>query len=275
MKLGCLDFNFNYLPFPAAAAKLGTYSFMALARLGVVKRYRYINRALGKISQMGFDGVQVMCEDVRQMPLKPEQLSILCSELNLPITALGGYTNFFDSGRMDRFRKVIDYAAEAGTKIVCTHSGKGADTKAMMENTASAVDYASSRGIIIALENSPLHSVSTPDDVLAVLKEIPGLRINLDPANFYLSGADPVDAARALKKRVAHVHAKDAAKPFRFVPLGRGEVPWHGIIRALRNYAGFIVIEHESGGNPLACTKESKHYLEKELKSYDFSVKIL
>ncbi len=265
MKLGCLDFNFSYLPFPASAAKLGTYSFMALARLGIARRYRYARRSLELISRLGFEGAQVMCQDVKQMPMKAEQLSALCSDLNIAITSLGGYMDFFDSGVMERFESVIDYAAASGAGIVCTHSGRGNDIKIMVENMASAVDYASSHGIIIALENSPLHSIATADGVLALIREIPGLRVNLDPANFALSGVTPAEAAEELKKYIVHAHAKDV-KGLSFVPVGKGDVPWEQLIRALRGYGGFMVIEHEGSGNPLTETLESKSYLENLMK---------
>ena len=267
MKLGCLDYNFNFLPFPASAAKLGTYSFMALARLGFIKRYRYATRALQEISQLGFEGVQVMCEDVGHMPLKPSQLEELSYDLNLEITSLGGYTDFFDKSKMQRFRNVIDYAAEAGTKIVCTHSGKGNNKKIMSKNLANAVEYAASRGIIIALENSPLHSVSTITDVLQLLKEVPSLRLNFDPANFNLANVDAIVAAKKLGRYFVHVHAKDSIKPFSFPPIGKGEVPWPHLLQELKTfYDGYLVVEFEGHGDPLAATIHDKAYLERELK---------
>ncbi len=268
MKLGCLDYNFNFLPFPGSMAKLGTYSFMGLAKLGVVKRYRYVSSSLKLISRMGFEGVQVMCEDVDQMSLGPEQLSELADELGLSITSLGGYTNFFVKNRMKIFRKVVDYAAEAGAEIVCTHSGKGEDRKVMLGNLAAAVDYASSNGITIALENSPLHAASTLADVSAILKEVPKLCVNFDPANFNLSGTDVIEAAEKLAGRIVHVHAKDSSKPFSFPVLGKGEVPWPELLRKLKKfYDGYLVVEYEGKGNPIKATMESRSYLERELKT--------
>jgi len=263
MKLGCLDYNFNYLPFHGSAAKAGTYFFMGLARLGVVKRYRYTSRALQKISQLGFSGVQVMCENVRQMSLKPEELSALCSDLNLEITSLGGYTNFFDNSKMGKFKAVIEYAHDAGVKIICTHSGKGRESDVMLENFSSMVDEAAAHGVTIALENSPLHAVSTLEDVLSVTEAIPNLRLNFDPANFNLSGVDAVNAAKSLADKIVHVHAKDSIKPFSFPPIGKGEVLWPALINELKkSYEGYLVVEFEGRGNPLQQTIQDKAYLE-------------
>lgn len=269
MKLGCLDYNFNFLPFPESKAKLGTYSFMALAKIGIIKRYRYTKLALQKISQMGFAGVQVMCEDANQMCLGPEQLNEFADELDLSITSLGGYTNFFDKEKMDVFREVIEYAAEADVEIVCSHSGMGKNRKAMMRNLAEAVDHAAEHGITIALENSPLHAVSTIDDVLSVIKKIPKLRLNFDPANFNLAGEDTAEAAKKLGKYFVHVHAKDSIRPFSFPPLGKGGVPWPEILGILKkqNYGGFLVVEFEGHGNPIKQTVEDKNYLEKFMKT--------
>ena len=36
------------------------------------------------------------------------------------------------------------------------------------------------------------------------------LAVNLDPANLLMNGFDPYAAARALDRRIAHAHAKDA-----------------------------------------------------------------
>lgn len=268
MKLGCLDYNFNFLPFPSGIAKVGTYSFMGLARLEIIKRYRYTSMALRLISQMGFAGVQIMCEDVNHMPLKPNELEDLCFDLNLEITSLGGYTNFFDKEKMEVFREVIDYAAEAGAGIVCTHSGKGNNRKAMMHNLAEAVDHAAEHEITIALENSPLHSVSTIDDVLSAIKKIPKLRLNFDPANFNLANVDTLEAVKKLGKYFVHVHAKDSVRPFSFPPIGKGEVPWPQLLRALdKFYHGYLVIEFEGRGDPLLQTQQDKAYLEKLIKS--------
>ena len=138
----------------------------------------------------------------------------------------------------------------------------------MLENIAKAVDYAESCGIVIALENSPLHAISTIDDVLSVLKEIPKLRLNFDPANFNLSGMDTIEAVTKLGKYFVHVHAKDSIRPFSFPPLGKGEVPWTELIKILKkqNYNGYLVVEFEGKGNPIGQTLEDKRYLEELMK---------
>lgn len=265
MKVGCLDYNFNYLPVPSKASRLGTYSSMGLARLGVVKRYRYTKLALRKISQLGFGGAQVMCEDVNHMTMKPHELADFCYNLDLDITSLGGYANFFDG--VEKFIKVIDYAAEAGVQIVCTHSGSGENKKIMMKNIAKAVDYAASHGVIIALENSPLHAVKTVNDVLSVLKEMPKLRLNFDPANFSLANVDTLEAVKKLGKYFVHVHAKDSRRPFSFPPIGKGEVPWPQLLAELNKfYKGYLVIEFEGRGDPLLQTAQDKAYLENIIK---------
>jgi inosose dehydratase len=85
----------------------------------------------------------------------------------------------------------------------------------------------------------------------------------LDTGHATWAGADPVDLARRHRARIAHVHAKDlradvaarsAAGDWSFlrsvlegvytVP-GDGEVDYVGVFRALRGYAGWVVIEAE------------------------------
>jgi len=269
MKLGCLDYTFNYLPMPSSMPLLSTGMFSLLNKTRLVKKHRYMKRAIKKISYLGFQGIQIMCLDVKQMPLKAAELKRTCSDARLELSSIGGYSDFF-SGNCKSFFSILDYAAEAGADIVCTHSGKFGEWNLLEEQLAETVDYATSRGMCIAIENSPHSMIRTSSDLLEITRKTTGLKVNLDPANLVISGGDAVDAVVRLKKKIVQTHVKDVIKRsgcFDFVALGEGILPYKEYLRALSRsgFRGFLILEYEGRGNPLTAIERGAEYLKMEL----------
>jgi L-ribulose-5-phosphate 3-epimerase len=94
------------------------------------------------------------------------------------------------------------------------------------------------------------------------------LAANLDPANLLMNGFDPYAAARALGRRIAHAHAKDAraaatSRASQEVPLGHGDIDWMQFLAVLEEveYHGWLAVERESGENRVADTANGVDFL--------------
>ena len=233
-----------------------------MSKLHLGSYHRYLDSALALIASLGIKGVQVMCTHPRQMPHAPQQLARRAAGLGLAITSLGAYHNIM--GQTDEFVQAIDYAADADVAIVCTHSGTGS-WSALVSSLQQLCDRAASRGVAVALENSPLHLVKTTEDLRRAAVAVKKLRINLDPANLNCAGSDPVAAPLVLGRKIVHTHAKDSVRnTLQFPELGKGDVPFAAYLRNLKRsgYRGYLVIEHEGPSHPLDAVRKGKVFLE-------------
>lgn len=132
--------------------------------------------------------------------------------------------------------------------------------------------FAKAHGIKIAFEAHPGFLVYNPYTMLK-LRENCGSNLgsNIDPSHFWWQGIDPLQAVRALKGCIYHVHAKDTRIDpanmafnggldtrhygneaertwiFRTVGYGHGESWWRDFVSVLRTYGydGALSIEHE------------------------------
>ena len=133
-------------------------------------------------------------------------------------------------------------------------------------------EFAASKGVRICFEMHPGFVVYNPETLLKV-REACGEAIgaNFDPSHLFWQGIDPIEAVRALKGAIYHVHAKDTrvdpanarvngvldtktydkvyerSWSFRTVGYGHGEQFWRDFISTLRavGYDGALSIEHE------------------------------
>jgi sugar phosphate isomerase/epimerase len=181
---------------------------------------------------------------------------------------------------IDREKRVLEIAAELGTKIVTTHIGVVPDDKncRQYENMHKVcyelAHFADSIGGRFAVETGP-EKAAVLKDFLDSLQSR-GVSVNLDPANLVMcAGDNPVEAVYILKDYIVHTHAKDGIQLmpfdtrrlyapsyfglepgchdcFKEVPLGEGGVDWPGYIKALKDigYDGYLTIERECGDRP-------------------------
>jgi sugar phosphate isomerase/epimerase len=139
------------------------------------------------------------------------------------------------------------------------------------ETAALAASYGVTK---IALEMHPGFCVYNPRTLMQLREAVgPAIGANFDPSHLVWQGIDPVEAIKAMKGAIHHVHAKDtridAANVavngvlettryddfigrgwvFRTVGYGTDEKAWRDIISTLRatGYDNAISIEHEDG----------------------------
>lgn len=114
-----------------------------------------------------------------------------------------------------------------------SHEGKGNEVK---ECLSQAVKYAAERGFRLYHENELGIYGESPESCLELIKET-GIGCVYDPANFVLSGYDPVFAADMLAPFSDFYHVKDARASGEIVPAGAGE----GALRALLKRDGVLL----------------------------------
>ncbi|MDE0120696.1 MAG: TIM barrel protein [bacterium] len=131
-------------------------------------------------------------------------------------------------------------------------------------NLKRLVAQSGEEGLEVALHQHWGMAVERPQHLERVLANT-DVSLCLDTGHMFLAGIDPLEVARSVPDRVAHVHLKDVEDsaasrvragevPFReavksglFRPLGAGDVDIRGVITALESagYQGWYVIEQD------------------------------
>jgi inosose dehydratase len=141
----------------------------------------------------------------------------------------------------------------------------------MVTNLDRLADAAAGRGVSAVLHPHVGTMVETRADVDRVLAES-SIPLCLDTGHLLIGGTDPVELARALPHRVAHVHLKDvdgalaarvrsgeltyteAVAQGMYTPLGQGDAGIAEIVSTLRDsdFDGWFVLEQDTvlGGEP-------------------------
>jgi sugar phosphate isomerase/epimerase len=155
---------------------------------------------------------------------------------------------------IDHVKRWVDLAAEMHAPTIRIFAGdlqKGTSEQDARRWCIDAIhracEHAASCGIFLALEN---HGgiVSTPDQILAIVREIKSdwFGVNLDTGNFH--GADPYAELAQLAPYAVVVQVKVEMSPGgkkQRADLGR-------IVKLLRDvrYQGYVVLEHEAAEDP-------------------------
>lgn len=165
----------------------------------------------------------------------------------------------------DLARGAIDLAADLGAECVQLagyfsfyETATPASRDWFVDGATQAVALGAERGIVLALENVDGVDVTSVDDALPLVREVPGLRLYVDVGNLAGNGCDVVrQLARALPFTYA-VQLKDARPgEFRRVPFGSGTVPFDDVFEFLHSvgYTGNLSVEmwNDDGDPDLAA----------------------
>ena len=146
-------------------------------------------------------------------------------------------------------------APQSGARPPCRQALDERDPKAyatFVERVTWIRDECARNGITLLLESGQ----ETAEDLAAFLADVPGVGVNLDPANMILYGkGDPLAALATLMPWIKQVHVKDAIptdKPGTWgteTPWGEGKVGGRAFVAALDRlgYQGNFLIEREGG----------------------------
>lgn len=148
---------------------------------------------------------------------------------------------------------------------------------AIDEKLQHACDTAAQHGVELILENEPGCNTATADEAARVLKAVPGLKLNWDPANAALDGeldAFPVGFDMLPKDRIRHCHVKNvvtgAGGKREWAPVDKGYIDWAAQFRALKaaGYRQAVSLETHwhGGGSPEQSTRISWAGMKKALQ---------
>ncbi len=226
--------------------------------------------SLDRAIEAGFDHVQMwnIKGDHDPKQLTPATLQALQDKLNknvITVSSLCGHLPLCDPKTswytLPKLCEVIDLAAAMDVPYITTETGmlpEGVSFdeawQTLLQSLDAACSHAALRGRTLAIEAGSKTLVNSPDLLERLMQEVdsPALRINLDPANLYKAGHDPVQAVYQLSEYIVHAHAKDAKLvdgAFIEPRLGDGDVPLKEFFAALKSvgFAGVVAIEREAG----------------------------
>ncbi|MBO5128448.1 MAG: sugar phosphate isomerase/epimerase [Clostridia bacterium] len=202
---------------------------------------------------------------------------------------------------VEKSKRVLDLAKKLECNVVTTHIGtvpaEECETKEIMRAACRELaEYADSVGAAFAVETGP----ETGKILGEFLDSLGagGVRVNFDPANLVMCVDDrPENALKYIGKYVVHTHAKDGimlkkkvdeavaigaeakehkamlemGRKYLELPLGEGDVNFDVYLPALAGtgYNGFLTIEREVGGNPVADIELAVNFLREKIEKYN------
>jgi inosose dehydratase len=134
-------------------------------------------------------------------------------------------------------------------------------------------------GVKVAMHNHMNSLSEKPEqtDVIMAVADPRYLKLLLDVGHYRQGGGDPVKAIEKYHDRILFLHAKDVrakddAKGYQWVELGRGRVDFPAVFASLKRhkYRGWVIVELDSVPDPAGTAKQSaevsKQYIQDRLK---------
>ena len=223
------------------------------------------------LAALGFDGIELTIIQRFTTELSTlnsterKRIAALLEHHNLALPAIAAHSNLMDvdveshKRNMWRLKGGVDLAIDLaqGDNIAAVNTTTGGkpgewDTKKdfLCERVGELVDYAASKGVIIAMEPHIGAIIDTPAKVLELLEIIdsPYLKVNFDISHFDIVGMSTEETVSALAPVSVHTHVKDQrgiSPDFEFLIPGEGEFDYIHYLKAMQEhgYDGFITAE--------------------------------
>ncbi len=230
-----------------------------------------IDVSIAHLAFLGFDGIELTIIQRFTTELSTldsaerKRIASLLDEHNLALPAIAAHSNLMDvdveshKRNMWRLKGGVDLAIDLaqGDNIAAVNTTTGGkpgewDTKKdfLCERVGELVDYAASKGVIIAMEPHIGAIIDTPAKVLELLEIIdsPYLKVNFDISHFDIVGMSTEETVSALAPVSVHTHVKDQrgiSPDFEFLIPGEGEFDYVDYLKAMQQhgYDGFITAE--------------------------------
>ncbi len=230
-----------------------------------------IDVSIPHLAFLGFDGIELTIiqrfttELSTLDSVERKRIASLLDEHNLALPAIAAHSNLMDvdveshKRNMWRLKGGVDLAIDLaqGDNIAAVNTTTGGkpgewDTKKdfLCERVGELVDYAASKGVIIAMEPHIGAIIDTPAKVLELLEIIdsPFLKVNFDISHFDIVGMSTEETVSALAPVSVHTHVKDQrgiSPDFEFLIPGEGDFDYVDYLKAMQEhgYDGFITAE--------------------------------
>ncbi|HEU5236850.1 MAG TPA: sugar phosphate isomerase/epimerase [Pyrinomonadaceae bacterium] len=252
-------------------------------------------QAIKEISELGFPGVQLRSNILKDYGEQPKALRDLLDQYDLQMVALSsGGVRIASGSENDEIAKHTRNAKfvhdVGGHYLQVTDSARpkdrkpeAADFKQLGQVLTKIGKRAVDLGVPVGYHNHMGSLGEAPDEVDRIMDAVDSryVKLELDIAHYQQGGGDPASAIRQYRDRLLFLHIKDVEnvatsddrpRGYRWVELGRGRVDLPAVFSALRNvkFRGWAVIELDSvpdkSRTPKECAQVSKAYVEEKLK---------
>jgi inosose dehydratase len=251
-------------------------------------------QAIKEISELGFRGIQLRSNILKDFGARPEALRSLLQQHNLEMVAFSSGGVRIDSNTDEEIAKHISNAkfvkAVGGRYLQVTDSARpkdrkpeAADFKQLGQVLTEIGKRAGDIGIPVGYHNHMGSLGESPEEVDRIIDAINPkfVKLELDIAHYQQGGGDPAHAIRQYRDRLLFLHIKDVedlptsdarGRAYRFVELGRGRVNLPQVFAALKevNFNDWAIIELDAipdkSRTPKQCAEISVKYLEDRMK---------
>lgn len=251
-------------------------------------------QAIKDISDIGFRGIQLRNNVLKDYGDRPKALRDLLDQYHLEMVALSsGGVGIAAGTETDEIAKHVRNARfvhdVGGHYLQVTDSArpKGrkperADFKQLGRVLTEIGKRAIDLGVPVGYHNHMGSLGEAPDEVDSIMEAADPhyVKLELDIAHYQQGGGDPAHAIRQYHDRLLFLHIKDVeslstsderGRAYRWVELGRGRVDLPAVFAALKDvkFRGWAVIELDSvpdkSRTPKECAQISKKYVEDKL----------
>lgn len=220
-------------------------------------------QTLELFKELGYEGVELMVRDPRQLDTKALVAQIKASGLEVPQVCSGevygedkvSFTDPDESVRqeaMARLKAFVDLAAEFGAQVNIGRARGGYFSTVPPETTEAWAEagfrelarYAQPKGVLIGVENVThlqINFINTSQEAVEWVKRVnePNFGVMFDIFHSNLEDVPSVpESIRQAGKHIFHVHVADSNRK----PPGRGRLDFKTIVAALRDigYRGYL-----------------------------------
>ncbi|MGV3505311.1 MAG: sugar phosphate isomerase/epimerase family protein [Adhaeribacter sp.] len=249
-------------------------------------------QAIKDIADLGFKGIQLRANVLKEYGSKPEALRALLQQHKLQLVMFSGGNANINTGKDEEvIQNLVETArfvkALGGKDIQVTNSSRpktGAPSTPDLQAYGRLLDQVGKRtgefGVQVSYHNHMHQLGETPQEVEVILAHCDPrhVKLELDVAHYHQGGGNPVEAVTKYRDRLHALHLKDVrpktgsndARAYTFVELGQGQVDLPGVFKALEQikFKGWGIIELDSvpdkSRTPRQCAEISKAYLQKQ-----------
>jgi len=251
-------------------------------------------QAIKEISELGFPGIQLRSNILKDYGERPKALRDLLDQYHLEMVALSsGGVSIAPGSENDEIAKHVRNAKfvhdAGGHYLQLTDSARikgrkpeASDFKELGRMLTEIGKRAVDLGVPVGYHNHMGSLGEAPDEVDRIMEAADPryVKLELDIAHYQQGGGDPVRAIRQYHDRLLFLHIKDVenlatsedrGRAYRWVELGRGRVDLPAVFAALKEvkFRGWSVIELDSAPDksktPRECALISKKYVEEKL----------
>jgi len=251
-------------------------------------------QAIKDIAEVGFPGIQLRSNILKEYGAKPKELSDLLNQYRLKMVALSsggvGIAAGTEAAEIAKHVSNAKFVHDVGGHYLqVTDSARpkdrkpeAADFKQLGRVLTEIGKRSTDLGVPVGYHNHMSSLGEAPDEVDRIMEAADPryVKLELDIAHYQQGGGDPARAIRQYHDRLLFLHIKDVenlaasdtrGRAYRWVELGRGRVNLPQVFAALKDvkFRGWAVIELDSVPDKSRTPKEyaqiNRKYVEEKL----------